>query len=57
MLRGQDAARVIGDLKRVIAVITRLTDKVIVVSEGTLITTYHQSNSRRTKRKGRIKRH
>ena len=57
MLRAQDAERVIRNLKKQIARIQRLTDKVIVVSEGTLITAYHQSNSRRTKRKGRIKRH
>ena len=57
MLLAQDAERVIGNLKKQIARIQRLKGKVIVVSEGTLITAYHQSNSRRTKRKGQIKQH
>ena len=55
MLRAQDAERAIGDLKRQIAKIQRLKGKVIVVSEGVLVTGYHQSNPQRVKTKGRIK--
>ncbi len=57
MLRTQDAERAIGDLKRQIARIQRLKGKIIVVSEGALITAYHQSNSKRTKKKSGIKRY
>ena len=57
LLRTRDAEMAIQDLKKRMARIQRLTGKVIVVSEGTLITAYHQSNSRRTNRKGRIKQH
>ena len=57
MLRTRDAEKAIGNLKKEIAKIQRLTGKVMVVSGDTLITTYHQSNSRRTKRKTRIQKH
>lgn len=45
MLRKRDAARLIHDLKKRIAKIERLTDKVLVVAGGQLITAYHQSAS------------
>ena len=50
MLKKRDAARVIRDLKKQIANIERLTDKVLVVADGQLITTYHQTTSIRPPR-------
>lgn len=47
MLTRRDAARLIGERKKEIAKIERLTDKVIVVSEGCLVTAYHQAHSAR----------
>ena len=43
MLRRRDAVRVIQTLKKQIAKIERLTDKVLVVADGQLVTAYHQS--------------
>ena len=45
MLKKRDAAKVIQDLKKQIANVERLTDKVLVVEEGQLITAYHQTTS------------
>ena len=45
MLRRRDAAEAIQTLKKNIANIERLTDKVLVVADGQLITAYHQSTS------------
>ena len=47
MLTRRDAARLISERKKEIAKIERLTDKVIVVSEGCLVTAYHQAHSAR----------
>ena len=44
MLKKRDAARVIRDLKKQITNIERLTDKVLVVADGHLITAYHQAS-------------
>ena len=46
-----------GSQLRQIVKIQRLKGKVIVVSEGRVVTAYHQSNSRRMKKKSRIKRY
>ena len=43
MLRRRDAAEAVRTLKRQIANIERLTDKVLVVADGQLVTAYHQS--------------
>lgn len=43
MLRKRDAAEAVRTLKRQIANIERLTDKVLVVADGQLVTAYHQS--------------
>ena len=43
MLRKRDAAKLIRDLKKQIATIERLTDKLIVIVDGKLVTTYHQA--------------
>ena len=45
MLRKRDAAKLIRGLKKQISKIERLTDKVLVVPEGELVTTYHQTDS------------
>ena len=55
MLTKRDAAREIGALKKRIASFERLSGKVVVVSEGHLVTAYHQTTpvrgpGRRTKR-------
>ncbi len=55
MLRTRDAAKIIRSLKKQIAKIERLTDKVLVVPEGELVTAYHQTDPirpsfRRTRR-------
>ena len=44
MLRRRDSAKLIRDLKKQIAKIERLTDKVLIVTEGQLVTAYHQTN-------------
>ena len=43
MLTKRDAARKIGMLKREIASFERLSGKVLVVSDGHLVTAYHQA--------------
>ena len=43
MLKKRDAAILIQDLKKQIAHIERLKDKVIVVEDGRLITAYHRT--------------
>ena len=43
MLRRRDAAQAIQTLKKQIAKIERLTDKVLVVADGQLVTAYHHS--------------
>ncbi len=43
MLRKRDAAELIRNLKRLIANIERMTDKVLVVADGQLVTAYHQT--------------
>lgn len=43
MLRRRDAAEAVRTLKRQIANIERLTDKVLVVADGQFVTAYHQS--------------
>ena len=43
MLRRRDAAELIRDLKKQIAKIERMTDKVLIVVEGELVTAYHQT--------------
>ena len=43
MLKKREAAKVIRDLKKQIANIERLTDKVLVVADGQLVTVYHQT--------------
>ncbi len=43
MLMQRDAEKVIRDLKKQIANIERLTNKVIVVVDGHLVTAYHQT--------------
>ena len=45
MLTRKDAATITEELKRMIATVNRLTDKVIVVEEGRLITAYHRSKA------------
>ena len=57
MLRAQDVERATRDLKRQIARLQRLKGTVIVVSEGSFVTAYHQSNTKRIKRNGRNRRH
>ena len=47
MLKKQDAAKVIRDLKKQIANIERLTDKVLIVEDGHLVTAYHQTTPMR----------
>ena len=55
MLTKQDASREIGMLKKQIACVERLSGKVLVVSEGYLVTAYHQATPVRTPRR-RIRR-
>ena len=43
MLKKRDAAEVIRALKKQITKIERLTDKVLVVVDGRLLTAYHQA--------------
>ena len=43
MLKRRDAAEAIRTLKKQITNIERLTDKVLVVEDGRLVTAYHQS--------------
>ena len=43
MLMRRDAAKVIRDLRKQIANIERLTNKVLVVVDGHLVTAYHQT--------------
>ncbi len=50
MLMARDAATLIRALKREIAKIERLTGKILVVSDGRLVTAYHQSRPIRTSR-------
>ena len=45
MLKNQDAARVIRAHKNQIAKIERLKGKVLVITDGHLVTTYHQTTS------------
>ena len=45
MLKRRDAAEVIRALKKQIDNIERLTDKVLVVVDGRLVTAYHQTNA------------
>ena len=57
MLRERDAAKLIQDLKKEIAMLERLTGKEIVVVDGQLITAYHRAkpskpSKRRTGRRG-----
>ena len=47
MLTRRGAAEAIGDLKRRIADVERLAGKVLVVTDGHLITAYHQTVSTR----------
>ena len=42
MLRGRDTDKIIQSLKREIAKFERLKNKVVVVSDGRLITAYHR---------------
>ena len=43
MLRKRDAAKLVRNLKKQIAEIERLTDKVLIVADGKLVTVYHQA--------------
>ena len=43
MLMARDAAKLIRDRKQEIARIERMTGKVLVVSDGRLVTAYHQT--------------
>ena len=43
MLTRRDAAKAIQTLKQQIANVERLTDKVLVVADGQLVTAYHQT--------------
>ena len=52
MLRRRDAAELIRDLKQQIAKIERLTDKVLIVVEGRIVTAYHQTTSDRSAFRG-----
>ena len=57
MLRKRDAAKLIRSLKKQISEIERLTDKVLIVAGGELVTTYHlttpiRASFRRTRRPG-----
>ena len=45
MLTRRGAAKAIGALKKQVSMIERLTDKVLVVTDGRLVTAYHQSES------------
>ncbi len=47
MLRERDAAKLIRRLKKQITTVERLTNKVLVVPEGKLVTAYHQVKSTR----------
>ena len=52
MLRKRDAVQLIRDLKEQIARLERLTNKEIVVADGTLITAYHRTRpSKHSKRR------
>lgn len=51
MLMAKDAANLIRARKREIAKIERLTGKVLVVSDGHLITAYHQARPSRSSRR------
>ncbi len=48
MLTKRDAAKEIGMLKKQIANLERLAGKVLVVSDGYLVTAYHQATSVRS---------
>lgn len=54
MLMARDAAKLIRDKKQEIARIERMTGKVLVVSDGRLVTAYHQTTPTRMSR-GRSK--
>ncbi|MYD93240.1 MAG: hypothetical protein F4Y02_06015 [Chloroflexi bacterium] len=43
MLRKRDAAKLIRNLKKQIANVERMTDKVLIVADGQLITAYQQT--------------
>ena len=45
MLTGQDVDKIIRFLKREIAKFERLKNKIVVVSDGRLITTYHANRA------------
>ena len=45
MLRAKDVDRAVGELKRLIATLQQLKNKVLVIAEGSLVTTYHCSGS------------
>ena len=45
MLRARDADRAIAELKRRMAMLQRLRNTVLVISEGSLVTAYHQTTS------------
>ena len=45
MLRAKDVDRAVSELKRLIATLQRLKNKVIVIAEGSLVTAYHCSGS------------
>lgn len=51
MLRKRDAAKVIQGLKKRINKVERLTDKVLVVVDGQLVTAYHQATPKRISRR------
>ncbi len=57
MLKNQDAAKVIRNLKKQIAKLERLTGKEVVVADGRLITAFHRTRpirlSSRTTGRGR----
>ena len=44
MLRKRDAAKIIRSLKEQIAHIERVTNKVLIVEDGQLVTAYHQTD-------------
>ena len=45
MLRAKDVDRAVGELKRLMATLQRLKNKVLVVAEGSVVTAYHYSGS------------
>lgn len=56
MLMKQDARKEIEALKKRIANIERLTGKVLVVSDGCLVTAYHKAGRDRASRRGKNRR-